>query len=82
MTDSPNDLLREAILDNDGFVEAVFQGARGNQANPCKLIWSRDKNSVDVAHGSTSTLDVWTAAHEAFKPLANAAARATIRPTR
>ncbi len=37
MTDSPNDLLREAILDNERFVEAVFQGARGNQENP----WAR-----------------------------------------
>ena len=37
MPESPEIILRETILDNDGFVEAVFQGARGNQKN----LWAR-----------------------------------------
>ena len=37
MTDSPETLLREAILDNEEFVEAAFQGTWGSQENP----WAR-----------------------------------------
>ncbi|HRO23624.1 MAG TPA: hypothetical protein PLR07_04900, partial [Promineifilum sp.] len=37
MTDSPDILLRKAILNNEEFVEAAFLGTRGNQTNP----WAR-----------------------------------------
>lgn len=50
MSESPEDILRATILDDDGFVEAVFQGARIAQAPPWKRVTIRPILLRDQRH--------------------------------
>ncbi len=50
MSESPEIILRDAILDDEQFVEAVFQGARAGAANPWQRVTIRPVLLRDERH--------------------------------